>query len=104
CAALLIHMHIEEAILYPAALEALKEDALVDEAIVEHKAAKDLIRHLGETQDDAAMFDAKTKVLSEQIRHHVDEEENKLFPRLRRSGIDLQALGVRLTGKKSELE
>lgn len=104
CAALQVHMQIEETILYPAAREALDDDALVDEAIVEHRAAKDLILQLRETQADSAMFDAKTKVLSEQIEHHVGEEENKLFPRLRRSTLDLQALGSLLASKKAELE
>ena len=104
CAALLIHMQIEEAFFYPAAREALEDDALVDEAVVEHKGAKDLIRQLGESHIDSAMFDAKTKVLSEQIEHHVNEEEDELFPRLRRTNLDFQALGVRLAKEKTKLE
>ncbi len=104
CAALLIHMQIEEAIFYPAARDALDEEELIDEAEVEYKGAKDLIRQLGETNGDIAMFDARAKVLSEQIRHHIREEENKLFPKLQRSPADLTDLGKRLLKEKRKLE
>lgn len=103
CAALLVHMQIEEEIFYPAARDALEDDALVDEAVVEHNGAKDLIRQLGEAQTGSAMFDAKTKVLNEQIEHHVDEEEKKLFPRLRATNLDLHALGMNLAKAKEKL-
>ena len=103
CAALLIHMQIEEDIFYPAVRREIDDDELIDEAVVEHQGAKDLIRQLGEATEDQ-MFDAKTKVLSEQIYHHIDEEENKLFPRLRMLPLDLQALGEKLAKEKEKLE
>jgi hemerythrin superfamily protein len=103
CAALLIHMQIEEEIFYPAAREAIDDDELLDEATVEHNGAKELIHELSGTHDET-MFDAKTKVLKEQIEHHVEEEEENLFPQLRKSHLDLMALGERLAKEKAQLE
>jgi len=100
CAALLVHMELEEMLFYPAAKEVIQEDQLIDEAIVEHKGAKDLINELGNTSLDSSMFDAKVTVLSEQIQHHVDEEENKLFPLVSKSELDLDALGMKLAEQK----
>jgi hemerythrin-like domain-containing protein len=102
CADLLIHMEIEEALFYPAARQATQEDALLTK--VEHQAAKDLINQLGKLQPGNPMFDAKVKVLSEQIEHHVKEEENALFPKVRASSLDLVELGRQLLEKKSELK
>ncbi|MFZ6876376.1 hemerythrin domain-containing protein [Undibacterium sp. Di27W] len=106
CAALLIHMQVEETIFYPAARAALDEegDDLLNEAEVEHNGAKDLIKQLGETKPDDPMFDAKVKVLSEQIEHHVDEEENELFPKLKKTDLDLDSLGDEMAQAKEDLK
>jgi len=104
CAALLVHMQIEESIFYPAVREKIDDDELIDESFVEHQGAKELILELGELDAASTMFDAKTKVLREQIQHHVDEEESELFPKVRESQLDLQALGASMARKKAELE
>jgi len=106
CAALLIHMQVEESIFYPAARAALDEegDDLLNEAEVEHNGAKDLIKQLGETQADDPMFDAKVKVLSEQIEHHVEEEETELFPKLKKTSLDLDDLGKKMAVAKEDLQ
>jgi hypothetical protein len=75
----------------------------MNEAEVEHEGAKDLIRQLGELKPSDPMFDAKIKVLGEQIEHHVEEEESDMFPKARKSGIDLDALGAELLAAKNQM-
>jgi hemerythrin superfamily protein len=103
CLELIVHTTIEEEIFYPACDGKIEED-LLKEAYVEHDAAKVLIAEVeagsGQTDD---FFDAKVQVLSEEIEHHVKEEEGKLFPQVRKADIDLEALGERLAERKREL-
>lgn len=103
CGALLIHMEIEEKIFYPKVRGQAHEDDLVNEAVVEHSGAKDLIKQLGLLKPDDPMFDAKIKVLSEQIEHHVGEEEKEMFPKAEKSGLDLDKLGEELATAKNKL-
>jgi len=76
---------------------------MVDEAVVEHASAKDLIKQLQEMQPDDDLYDAKVKVLGEQIDHHVQEEEKEMFPKAKKSGLDLMALGQEMALRKQEL-
>jgi hemerythrin superfamily protein len=103
CGALLIHMEIEEKIFYPRVRGATKDDDMVNEAVVEHAGAKDLIKQLGTMKPEDPMFDAKIKVLSEEIEHHVGEEETEMFPKTRKTDIDLEALGNDLFEAKNKL-
>ncbi|MFK3740650.1 hemerythrin domain-containing protein [Massilia sp. TN1-12] len=104
CTALIAHTTIEEEIFYPAVREALKDgDDMVDEAVVEHASAKDLIRQLQEMNPDEDLYDAKVKVLGEQIEHHVEEEEKEMFPKARKCGLDLTELGSEMAMRKQEL-
>jgi hemerythrin superfamily protein len=104
CKALIAHTTIEEEIFYPAVRGQIEEgEDMVDEAVVEHAAAKDLIKQLQEMQPDDELYDAKVKVLSEQIEHHVKEEEKEMFPKVRKSGLDLLALGQEMAMRKQEL-
>jgi hemerythrin-like domain-containing protein len=102
CLELRVHTQIEEELLYPPAHEAAEPD-LVDEAIVEHASAKDLIKQIEGMKPGDELYDAKLKVLSEYIKHHVKEEETELFPQLRDSTLDLAELGDRLKARKTEL-
>ena len=105
CNALIMHATIEEEIFYPAVREASKEtEELVDEAVVEHASAKDLIAQLQEMDPDDDLYDAKVKVLSEQIEHHVEEEEKEMFPKVRKMGLDLAALGQEMMQRRDEIE
>ena len=105
CRALNIHMRIEEEIFYPAAREALPEEPdLMNEAIVEHVGAKDLIEEIGAGSVSDSMTRARFLVLGEHIYLHVREEEGGMFPRLRRTSMDMEKLGARLAARKDELE
>ncbi|MCR5885875.1 hemerythrin domain-containing protein [Rhizobacter sp. J219] len=103
CEMLTVHAQIEEELVYPAAYEALDESDLVDEAQVEHASAKDLIAQIRGMQPADELYDAKVTVLGEYIDHHVKEEEKEMFPKLRKSELDLKELGVSLQARKSEL-
>ncbi|HEY9106768.1 MAG TPA: hemerythrin domain-containing protein [Roseateles sp.] len=104
CVLLTAHATAEEELFYPAAREVLGEDEdLVDEADVEHASAKELIAQIEAGTPDDPLYDAKVKVLGEYIDHHVKEEEGEMFPKLRKSDLDLDALGEELAGRKAEL-
>lgn len=105
CQELTVHAEIEEEIFYPAARAALDdEDAdLLDEAAVEHATAKDLIEQLKVMEPGDELYDAKFTVLGEYINHHVKEEQDELFPTVRKTDIDLPALGAELSERKKEL-
>jgi hemerythrin superfamily protein len=103
CTELKVHAQIEEEIFYPSAREALKEQDLIDEATVEHASAKELIAQIEQAQAGDELFDAKVIVLGEYIRHHVKEEQNELFPKLKKTKLDLKALGQQLAERKETL-
>lgn len=104
CTALTVHAQIEEEIFYPAVRASVKDaNDLVDEAAVEHASAKELIMQLQEMDPEDDLYDAKVKVLSEQIEHHVQEEEKEMFPQAKKSGINLAALGEEMAMRKDEL-
>ena len=104
CQMLTVHATIEEEIFYPAAREALGEDGdLVDEADIEHASAKELIAQIEASSPVEDHFDARVKVLGEYIDHHVKEEEGEMFPKVKKGGLDVAALGAELLTRKQEL-
>ncbi len=105
CVELTIHATLEEEILYPAARDALgdKGHDLLDEAEVEHATAKDLIAQLESATPGDDLYDAKVAVLGEYIKHHVKEEHDEMFPKLRKSGMDLKSLGAQMRERKAAL-
>ncbi len=104
CQELTVHASIEEEIFYPAVREELEEPDLMDEALVEHAGAKDLIAQLKEMSPDDDLYDAKVTVLGEQIDHHVEEEEGEMFPKAKKAKVDMEELGAQLSERKKELE
>ncbi|RZF26335.1 hemerythrin domain-containing protein [Paraburkholderia sp. UYCP14C] len=106
CEELTMHTIIEEELLYPAAQQALPDDDKldVDEAYVEHFLVKMLIGKFETLKPGDKGFDATFKVMSELVRHHVEEEEGELFPALRRTGCDLAALGKKIAARKQTLQ
>lgn len=103
CLELTVHAQVEEEIFYPAVREPIKDDDLMDEAVVEHASAKDLIAQISEMDPGDDLYDAKVKVLSEQIEHHVEEEEGEMFPKVRKAKVDLAALAEQMAARKEEL-
>ena len=103
CMMLTIHATIEEEIFYPAAREAGIESDLLDEAEVEHASAKDLIAQIRAMEPDEELYDAKVKVLGEYIDHHVQEEQEEMFPKCRKAKMDRAALASHLDQRKTEL-
>lgn len=106
CKALTLHTMLEEEVFYPACRDATSDEDDLDEAQVEHDSAKLLIADLmaGDRRDP--FRDAKVKVLSEQILHHVKEEEGDdgIFAEAREKGVDTPELAERLKQRRSELE
>ena len=103
CNALSVHAQIEEEIFYPAVKTALKDKLLVPEATVEHTTVKELIAQLQGVEPDGEMYDAKVKVLSEYVKHHVKEEQNEMFPKAKASSLDMADLGARMAARKDTL-
>jgi len=105
CRELTIHAQIEEEIFYPACEGKIDED-LLKEAYVEHDAAKLLIAEIEAGQPSDEYYDAKVKVLKEEIEHHVQEEEKRMegmFSQARKAGLDMDSLGEQLASRKAEL-
>ncbi len=105
CMELTVHATIEEEIFYPAC-EGKVEADLLDEAYVEHDGAKILIAEIEAGSPSDEFYDAKVKVLGEQIEHHVEEEEQRvegMFSQARKAGVDMDAVGEQLAARKAEL-
>ena len=103
CDALTVHAQIEEEIFYPAVKAAMKDKLLVPEATVEHASVKDLIAQLEGVEPDGEMYDAKVRVLSEYVKHHVKEEQNEMFAKAKASSVDMVELGASMAARKEEL-
>jgi hemerythrin superfamily protein len=103
CLMLKVHTRIEEEIFYPAARRRIDDKELINEALVEHQAAKDLIEEIESAEAGDPMAPARMQVLCEQIHHHVQEEENELFPEVQAADIDLMGLGSRLFERKQQI-
>lgn len=106
CTALVIHTIIEEEIFYPA-LKGKIESDLLDESYVEHDGAKLLIGQIMASEPSEDFFEAKVTVLSEEIKHHVHEEEmpkEGMFAQARASDVDLDALGAAMAARMEELK
>ena len=105
CTELSVHTAIEEEIFYPACTGEIEDDTLT-EAYVEHDGAKVIIAELLASSPANEFYDSKVKVLSEQIKHHVKEEEMRaegMFAQARDAGLDMDALGDRMAARKKEL-
>jgi hemerythrin superfamily protein len=103
CADLTVHTKLEEEIFYPAVRKAIKDAAVMDEAKVEHEGAKNLIAQLKSMQPGDDLYDAKFTVLGESVNHHIKEEQNEMFPKVRKTKLDLTALGQQMVQRKAQL-
>ena len=103
CLSLTVHAEIEEKIFYPAARKGTGDDDLINEALVEHASAKQLIAEIEAMAPRNKLFDATVKVLGEYVNHHVKEEEGELFSQVRKADVDLTALGRKMLKRKIAL-
>lgn len=103
CSELSVHTQIEEEIFYPAIKTALKDKLLVPEATIEHGGIKDSIAQLEGAEPDGEMYDAKVKVLSEYVEHHVKEEQTGMFQKAKTTSLNLVELGARMATRKANL-
>jgi hemerythrin superfamily protein len=104
CMELMVHSQIEEEIFYPAVKEAVEEE-IYTEAHVEHDGAKVLIAQILNGDPNGEFYDASVKVLSEMIKHHVKEEEQRdgMFAQAKQGDVDLAELGEQLAQRKADL-
>ena len=98
-----IHAALEEEIFYPVAEEQLDDKESIDEAREEHHVVKLLIGELKKMSADDERYDAKYKVLSESVKHHIEEEESELFPKLE-GKLDAEGLGAQMETRKQQLQ
>jgi hypothetical protein len=106
CLELTVHTKIEEDVFYPGCRDDGVDEDMMDEANVEHDGAKVLIAEIEKGNPDDQYYDAKVKVLSEMIKHHVREEEKKqgnMFTKARQAGVDIMALGQQMAEEKKTL-
>jgi hemerythrin superfamily protein len=103
CTELTVHAQVEEEIFYPAVKAALKDKELVPEARVEHDTLKSLIAQVEGVEPDGENYDAKVKVMSEYVKHHVKEEQGEMFPKAKATRLDMSELGTRIMARKEAL-
>ena len=103
CLELTVHAQVEEEIFYPEVQAALKDKTLVPEARVEHQSIKDLIAAVEGVEPGGEDYDAKVKVMSEWVKHHVKEEQNEMFPKAQKTRVDMVALRDQMAMRKQEL-
>jgi hemerythrin superfamily protein len=103
CQALTVHAQIEEEIAYPAFRQAGAASSVMDEAAIEHKSVKDVVEELQGMSAADDKYDARVKVLSEYVKHHVKEEETEMFQEVEATDADVEKIGEQLIERKREL-
>lgn len=98
-----VHAALEEELFYPAVRREIDEEEKIDEAVEEHHVAKLLIAELSKMKPSDNHFDAKFKVLAENVKHHIQEEEGEVIPEVE-GEIDSDALGQKMAQRKETLE
>jgi hypothetical protein len=103
CVELQIHAHLEDEIFYSAVREAIDDADLMDEAEIEHATLASLISEIMNQQPHARGYGARVKVLGDYVRHHVQEEQNRIFSKARQARLDMRALGEQMLERREEL-
>jgi hypothetical protein len=104
CNELKIHTAVEEEIFYPALREVIDDEDLMDEAEVEHQSAKELIEKIEGGSEQGDKHAAMVTVLGEYVNHHIEEEQDEMFPKAKRAKLDLEELGQQIMTRKQELK
>lgn len=103
CRELTVHAQIEEEIFYPAVREAVHDDQMIEDARQEHAGVKQLIARLAEMPPDHEDYDNTVNALRDEVEHHVSDEQDDMFRKAQRAGLDTMALGEQLMQRKSML-
>jgi hemerythrin superfamily protein len=103
CAALEVHSQLEEDLFYPAVRHEIADRDCVEDGVIEHRTINALAEELLGTAPGDGAFAATARVLAEQLRHHVAKEERRVFPQVRRAGLDLGGLGEQLRNRQAEI-
>jgi hypothetical protein len=103
CAALEVHSRLEEDLFYPAVRHEIAERDCLEDGRVEHRTIDALAEELRGTAPGEASFAATARVLAEQLRHHIAKEERRVFPQVRRAGLDLAGLGEQMRNRQAEI-
>jgi hemerythrin-like domain-containing protein len=103
CAVLTAHTMIEEEFFYPAARRSIENPRLLDQAADDHARAKELIAQLVDASAGDALFDTRVRLLRDAIEQHVVQEEDRLFPQVRETRLDLQAMAGEMAARKEEI-
>jgi hemerythrin superfamily protein len=98
-----VHAQLEEKLVYPAIREAIDEDEKMNEAVEEHHVVHVLIGELKKLKPSDERFQAKFSVLSELVKHHIEEEEGEILPKAEESSLDWDELEAQVTKKKEQL-
>jgi hemerythrin superfamily protein len=104
CDGLEMHARVEEELFYPSVRPQIRDDEMMDEAAVEHDSLKALIEQLRNMKPGDAKYDATVTVLHEYVKHHVKEEQDEMFPKVRQMDLDLVALGRAIKTRKRQLK
>ncbi|MGV3740998.1 MAG: hemerythrin domain-containing protein [Burkholderiaceae bacterium] len=105
CTELVIHAQLEREILYPCLRRILDAPELLDEAEVEHRMAYQLISELEFMEPEDELYDAELAVLCNYVSHHIQEEESRIFPKIKQAQLEdtiAQALRSRRDQLRSE--
>ena len=103
-AALEVHATLEEELIYPAWQEHVDEQGLTDEALAEHHVVHVLIKEIKEINPEDERYNAKFTVLSERVKHHIKEEEGKIFPQAEKADLDWDQLTKQVIRRRQSLE
>jgi hemerythrin-like domain-containing protein len=103
CTELVIHAQVEEEHLYPAMTEALDDPFILEQAEVEHAMVRRLIAELETMQAGDRLYDAKFIVLAEAMRHHIEEEQSQLFPRMLKLDLPMETLTQDIRFRRAQL-
>ncbi len=104
CEDLKVHTTLEEEIFYPAVREVIEDEDLMNEAAVEHETAKMLIDQLENMGPDDPNYFATFTVLGEYVMHHVKEEEDEMFPQVKKAkDLDFESLAAEMASRKQAL-
>ncbi len=101
---LAVHAEIEEKLFYPESKQPDTED-LLRESVEEHLSVKRVLAEIMDGGIEDPQFEARMDVLEEQVKHHVEEEEQELFPKVRKSCSkeELEDLGDRMNALAQKL-